>query len=348
MLKKYLPEFKIPIKYHVLFWLVYFLLNFIRFASINRDYWYSLKSNLVEFPLNILITYFTIYYLIPRFILKKKYVWFFVYFLLSLLLFYLVRTSLNYVLVTQNLWPESQGYQEPFTFIHILEMMIGTLYMIALVSAIKLTYDWITEKRKNDQLQRMQLETELALLKTQIQPHFFFNTLNNLYALVVKKSPNAPDVVLKLSEIMQYLLYEVKEPRISLLKSINYLHNYLELEKLRYGDRIKSEIKIHGDIDEIEVPPLLFLPFIENCFKHGAKTEGDINVFINFAIQDNFLFFTVMNSFDSEVSLNVKHGIGIQNVRRRLKLLYGSRFILETGPVGKVYKVLLKLPLDEN
>ena len=348
MLKKYLPEFKIPIKYHVLFWLVYFLLNFIRFASINRDYWYSLKSNLVEFPLNILITYFTIYYLIPRFILKKKYVWFFVYFLLSLLLFYLVRTSLNYVLVTQNLWPESQGYQEPFTFIHILEMMIGTLYMIALVSAIKLTYDWITEKRKNDQLQRMQLETELALLKTQIQPHFFFNTLNNLYALVVKKSPNAPDVVLKLSEIMQYLLYEVKEPRISLLKSINYLHNYLELEKLRYGDRIKSEIKIHGDIDEIEVPPLLFLPFIENCFKHGAKTEGDINVFINFAIQDNFLFFTVMNSFDSEVSLNVKHGIGIQNVRRRLKLLYVSRVILETGPVGKVYKVLLKLPLDEN
>ena len=261
------------------------------------------------------------------------------------MIFYVVRTGLNFVLVSENLWPEAQGNQEPFTLIHIVEVMIGTIYVIALVSAIKLAYDWITEKRKNDELQRIQLQTELDFLKTQIQPHFFFNTLNNLYALVIKQSPNAPDVVLKLSEIMQYVLYEVKEPKISLMKSINYLHSYLELEKLRYGDRVQSEISIDGDIDDVEVPPLIFLPFIENCFKHGAKSDKDIKVDISFVVKDNFLYFTVENTFDGEQEFIQKHGIGIENVRRRLQLLFGNKHKFETRSSGNRFKVQLKLPI---
>ncbi len=345
MFKKLFSEFRIPLRFHVLFWIIYFVFNFFRFGSINNDYWYSLKSNLVEFPLNIIITYFTIYYLIPRFLVKKRYILFVFYFFLSLMLFYVVRTGLNFVLVSENLWPEAQGNQEPFTLIHIVEVMIGTIYVIALVSAIKLAFDWITEKRKNDELQRIQLQTELDFLKTQIQPHFFFNTLNNLYALVIKQSPNAPDVVLKLSEIMQYVLYEVKEPKIRLMKSINYLHSYLELEKLRYGDRVQSEISIDGDIDDVEVPPLIFLPFIENCFKHGAKSDKDIKVDISFVVKGNFLYFTVENTFDGKQEFIQKHGIGIENVRRRLQLLFGNKHKFETRSSGKSFKVQLKLPI---
>jgi len=229
--------------------------------------------------------------------------------------------------------------------IHFVEVMIGTVYVIALVSAIKLAYDWISEKRKNDELQRIQLQTELDFLKTQIQPHFFFNTLNNLYALVIKQSPKAPDVVMKLSEIMQYVLYEVKEPQISLLKSINYLYSYLELEKLRYGDRVHSEISIEGDIDEVMVPPLIFLPFIENCFKHGGKETGDIKVDINFAVRDNFLYFSVDNTLGEDKEFYTKHGIGIENVKRRLELLYGKRYTLKTSASEDMFKVLLKIPL---
>lgn len=348
MFKKLFSEFRIPIRYHFLFWLVYFVFNFFRFATINNDYWYSLKSNLIEFPLNIIITYFTIYYLIPQYILKKKYLEFFLLFMFSLGLFYLTRTGLNYILVTENIWPEAQGNQEPFTIIHIVELVIGAIYVIALVSAIKLTYDWVNEKKRNDDLQRMQLETELNFLKTQIQPHFFFNTLNNLYALVIKQSPNAPNVVLKLSEIMQYVLYEVKEPKISLMKSINYLYSYLELEKLRYGDRVKSEISIDGNIDDIEIPPLLFLPFIENCFKHGTKHQEDIKVHIDFVVKDNYLYFTVTNNFVKQDADTTKHGIGLKNVERRLQLLYGSAYGLKTKSKGNEYIVNLKLPLYED
>lgn len=348
MFKKLFSKFHIPVRYHLIFWLSYFFFNFIRFGSINQDYWYSLKSNLVEFPLNIIISYFTIYYLIPNFILKKKYVEFFILFTLSLFLFYSVRTGLHYVLVSENIWPEAEGVHKAFTFDHIVEVNIGVIYVIALVSAIKLTYEWIRERGRNDELQKVQLQTELNFLKTQIQPHFFFNTLNNLYSLVINKSPNAPDVVMKLSEIMQYVLYEVKEPKISLLKEINYLYSYLELEKLRYGDKIKSDIKIDGNIDDLEIPPLLFLPFIENCFKHGVKNNDNVKVDISFEIKDNFLFFTVSNNFQNNQLKPIKHGIGIENVKRRLQLLYGNKFSLETSAEKNKFKVLLKLPIDED
>jgi LytS/YehU family sensor histidine kinase len=247
-------------------------------------------------------------------------------------------------LVTKNVWPENSGFNA-FTFDHIVEVTIGVLYVTAIGATIKLTYEWINEKRKNEELQKTQLRTELNFLKSQIQPHFFFNTLNNLYALIIKKSPNAPDVVLKLSEIMQYVLYDSKEQNISLLKEINYIYSYLDLEKLRYGDRVKSKIEIIGNMDEIEIPPLLFLPFIENCFKHGTANNNNIKVDIRFELTDNFLFFTVANTFYQTNKINQKHGIGIENVKRRLQLLYGENFTLETEIKKTKFKVLLKFPI---
>ncbi len=348
MFKKLFSTFHIPIRFHLLFWTSYFTFNFVRYGSINNDYWYSFKSNLVEFPLNIIITYFTIYYLIPKFILKKKYFNFFVLFILALILFYLVRTGLNYILVTKNIWPEAAGLQRAFTFNHVVEVTIGAIYVITFVSAIKLTFEWIREKGKNDELQKMQLQTELNFLKTQIQPHFFFNTLNNLYSLVIKKSPDAPDAILKLSEFMQYVIYEVKEPEISLLKEINYIYSYLELEKLRYGNKVVSDIRINGNIDELKIPPLLFLPFIENCFKHGVKNNDNVKVYINFELRNNFLYFTVSNTFQNNKETPIKHGIGIENVKRRLLLLYDKDFSLKTSVKDNKFNVLLKLPINED
>ncbi|MBP2833002.1 histidine kinase [Aquimarina sp. U1-2] len=348
MLTKISQAYNNPIspKYHFLFWLCYFMINFIRWGSYFGDYMYSLKSNLVEFPIHILLVYFNIWYLIPKFILKRRFFLYVIFLVLSLIIVYVVRTGLNYILVTKNIWPEAIGNQEAFSFNHILAVIIGELYVVALVTAIKLTVDWITERKKNESLRELQLQTELKYLKSQIQPHFFFNTLNNLYALIIEKSEKASDVVLKLSEIMQYVLYDVKESKIGLLSEINYINSYLELEELRYGNRISSKIEIKGDIDDITIPPLLLLPFIENCFKHGAKNNNDIALSIYFEnLKDEQLIFKAENNFNLHNQIIKKHGIGIENIKRRLELLYKNRYVLETKIIDNTYNVLLKIPI---
>ena len=259
-----------------------------------------------------------------------------------------MRTELHFFLVSENIWPEAEANQKAFTFNHIIAVTIGIIYVIALASTLKLTFDWVFEKGRNEKLKKMQLLTELQLLKTQIQPHFFFNTLNNLYALAIEKSDNAPEAILKLSEMMQYVLYEVKESKISLLKEINYIHSYLELEKLRFGDAIKSKLIISGNIDGAVVPPLLFLPFIENCFKHGAKNNDAIQVNIIFEKKDKILLFYVENNFNVISNEATKHGLGIENVKRRLQLLYPGEFTLKTEVKERKYIVKLTIPLVDK
>jgi len=338
----------IPVKYHVLFWAGYFTFNVIRWGSYFSDYWYSLKSNLVEFPLHLILVYINIYFLIPKFILTKKYTTYITLFLGFLLVLYCVRTGLNYVLVTENIWPEAESQQKAFTFNHIIAVTLGEMYVVALATAIKLTVDWIHERKRNQELQKIQLKTELNFLKSQIQPHFFFNTLNNLYALTLEKSDVAPEVVLKLSNIMHYVLYEVKEPLIGLLDSIKYIQNYLDLERLRYGDKIISTLEIIGEIEDVKVPPLLFLPFIENSFKHGVRNLEHSKVNITFENIDNKLLnFTVENTIDEQQNaINAgSPGIGNQNVRRRLELLFKNNFELKTYIVNGNYCVQLKMPI---
>ncbi|WP_372793350.1 sensor histidine kinase [Lutibacter sp.] len=325
----------------------YFSFNIIRWGSYFDDYWYSLKSNLVEFPLHIILVYFNFYFLIPKFILTKKYKRYIFFIITSLGAVYVIRTELNYFLVTENIWPEAESTQQAFTFNHIIAVILGEVYVVAFVSAIKLTVDWIYERNRVEDLQKVQLITELNFLKAQIQPHFFFNTLNNLYALTLEKSDIAPSVVLKLSDIMQYVLYDVKEPLISLHNEINYIQNYLDLEKLRYGDQVNSTIEIKGNIEDIKVPPLLFLPFIENCFKHGSKENGLIQVHINFEVLKNkMLRFKVENTFTELIKSTKKHGIGIQNVKRRLELLFDNKFKFKTAIKKRKYLVSLKIPIQ--
>lgn len=339
----------IPRKYHIIFWLSYFTFNVIRWGSYFDDYWYSLKSNLVEFPLHILIVYFHIYVLIPKFILTKKYKQYVFYLILSLAALYMVRTGLNYLLVTKDIWPEAESAQQAFTFNHIVAVTIGELYVIALATALKLAFDWIYEMDRVKKIQELQLTTELEFLKSQIQPHFFFNTLNNLYALALEKSDAAPSVILKLSNIMEYVLYDVKESKVRLFTAINYINNYIDLERLRFGDSVKSNVDITGEIDNISIPPLLFLPFIENCFKHGVKKNNEVKIEIEFKnIDDTFLEFTVTNTFEDVLNVETKHGIGNKNVRRRLELLYNTNFTLLTNSSGNTYKVYLKIPINED
>ena len=336
----------ISTKYHIFFWMGYFTFNVIRWGSYFDDYWYSLKSNLVEFPLHMLIVYLNIYVLLPKFILKKRYKKYIVLLLLALGALYIIRTGLNYILVSENIWPEAESTQQAFTFNHIIAVVLGELYVLALATVIKLTVDWVYERKRFENLQELQLETELEFLKTQIQPHFFFNTLNNLYALTLEKSKNAPNVVLKLSEIMEYVLYEAKEPEIRLINEINYVQNYIDLEKLRYGDNVVVKTTIQGDIENAKVPPLLFLPFIENCFKHGTRENNFLNVQISFEkLPDNYLKFSVLNNYNQFSNKVKEHGIGNKNVERRLQLLFEKDYELYVTSKNQLFNVELTIPL---
>jgi len=318
----------------------------VRWGSYFDDYWYSLKSNLVEFPIHILVIYINVYYLIPKFILRKKYRTYVFLLLLMLIMVYLVRTGLNYLLVTKDIWPEAEDPTKFMELNHIIAVVLGELYVIGFVSAIKLVLDWAIEKRRNEDLAKLQMSTELKYLRTQIQPHFFFNTLNNLYALTLKKSDNAPRLVIKLSNMMQYILYEVKSSKASLLKEIGHINNFIDIERLRFDDKVDSEMDITGNIEDVIVPPLLFLSFVENCFKHGMKENDNLRINMSFDISNNgYLEFTLVNSFNPKKTQDDSIGIGNENAKRRLKLLFSNNYILDSKIEGENYKLFLKIPI---
>lgn len=332
-------------RYHVVFWLVYFAFNSIRWGSYFDDYWFSFKSNLIEFPLHIIIVYFNIYYLVPKFIIGKKYKFYLISLLIVLGINYFVRIGLVYWLITNDTSPIVQGSSGLFSFNHIVAITLGEIYVLALVSGIKFTIDYVIELNKNNQLLELQSETEMKFLKAQIQPHFFFNTLNNLYALTLKKSAKAAEVVLKLSEILEYVIYDLNKKKIPLLKEINYVQNYIELERIQRGDLVESNVEIIGKIDDVVIPPFLFLPFVENCFKHGQLSTGKIFIEMTFKRNKKELEFILKNSYERECLPNTKSGIGIINIKRMLELIYGNAFQLKNYPTENQYIVVLKIPI---
>ncbi len=206
-------------------------------------------------------------------------------------------------------------------------------------------------QRERMDLQRQNLTSELKYLKTQINPHFFFNTLNSLYALTLKKSDIAPEIVLKLSEMMRYMLYESNERMLSLQQEIQYIENYLDLEKLRHGENFKMEMNITGEPAGHKIAPLLFIPFLENSFKHGIDHQlksGYVNIDLD--IQQKSLTLKVINSLpDQDVIAKSEGkkigGIGLTNVRRRLNILYPQKHKLEVKKNEKEFQVTLYLEI---
>lgn len=167
-----------------------------------------------------------------------------------------------------------------------------------------------------------------------------------MYALTLDKSDNAPRLVIKLSDMMQYVLYEVNSSKASLLQEINHINNFIDIEYLRYGDRVESEMDITGNLEDAEVPPLLFLSFVENCFKHGLRENDKVKINMSFEITNkSYLEFKLSNNFNPNISQNQNNGIGIANAKRRLKLLFYNDFILETTINDDKYNLFVKIPV---
>lgn len=330
--------FRYRVWWHVLFWLVwYFFYTFTYSTGVLEKYQFI--QNLYLLPVRMAGTYLLIYWILPNFLLKKKNLLFFILLVLHGFLFGL---SIWLVLYLVN------SFQSPDTLPFIRPLVLN--YQIpATAAAIYLFKRWYLIRQYSLNLEKEKIEAELNFLKSQIHPHFLFNTLNNLYALTLKKSDKAPDIVIQLSHLLEYTLYSGKETEVELSEEIKQLVGYIDLEKLRFGKRLRINTEITGNTDGLMIAPLLLLPFVENSFKHGASNDLE-SPFIDLKIktEDNRLIFSISNSYRSESGKFERYNerIGLKNVKRRLELLYPDKHYLEIIQKQDIFDVNLKLELN--
>ena len=342
--------YTITLKHHIVFWTIYFLINTFRWGRYFDDFLYSFQSGLLGFPIHIFLCYLNIYVLMPRFIFKKKYSLFILFLLSSIFMMVVVKFNLTYYLLNSNVWPEGPEIVNTLTANYVMDMMIGELYVITFVTAIKITSDWIQENKRSSDLEKAQLETQLLFLRSQVSPHFFFNTLNNIYSLSLEGSKRTPKVILKLSELMRYLIYDTKNKRQDLSNEILCIQNYLELEKIRYSDNLEINMNIVGQIEGKVIAPILLLSFVENAFKHGANKSIDkIKIDIDFNVKGDFLNFKIVNQIpvrpkNKQIFKRNQGGIGLSNVKKRLKLGYKKDdYKMSINSSNNLFTVKLKI-----
>lgn len=331
--------------YHVVFWIFVFVFNAAYIAFIGDDRTVSLYNLGLRIPFILACCYINLYYLMPRFYYTGKLL---LYALLVLVLIFTLNAINLYfleVFVESPICPSTFEADATFNGSNYIYKGFYLFSIVGLTSGIKLSKNHLTEKQKAEAIEKEKLQTELSLLKSQINPHFFFNTLNNLYALTMKKSDQAPEVVLKLSDLMSYSLYESDGPTVSLEKEVSHLRNYIELETVRLGNKMKVEFAVEGQIEKQVVPPLLFLPIIENCFKH-ASAKGSGSIIITLTIRPNAILLVTSNPSQPSVeTLGKKGGLGLRNVQRRLQLLYTHHYQFETAFADGVFTSTLQIPV---
>jgi hypothetical protein len=230
------------------------------------------------------------------------------------------------------------------------ELLLFTLIYMGITTLVRLSAAWFSLQESRSKLAHLEKEkadAELGWLKSQLNPHFFFNSLNNLYSLVLKKDVQAPATLLKLASAMRYMIYESDGVYVPLVREVEYISNYIELQKLRVRDRSWINFVIEGEIGDQQVAPLIFIVFIENAFKHGGATTG---VDIRFEVMEERVRLRVGNSKGvvGEQVPETARGLGIENVRRRLELIYGERYKLTIEDGDEQYVVLLDLEIENH
>ncbi|MHC1708355.1 MAG: sensor histidine kinase [Bacteroidales bacterium] len=323
---------------HVIFWITVVSTFVLFYGTYSKNYLGTLQTLLVTLPVDIGFTYFVLYFLIPRFLPKKKYFLFLLFFLVSNAVIVVLERALNLYIAEPMMWPKEMLKDIPFWHISIFSLAININIIVFLAASIKLLKYWYVTQQLKNELELQNKASELALLKSQISPHFLFNTLNNIHTLISKEAEMASDSVVKLSEIMRYMLYDANFERVPLQKEIDYLNSYIDLQKLRIKDPEVFQFTVNGEPDGLMIAPMLFIPFVENACKHGEKKNRTNGVDISLYIQGQQIKLKVVNTIASELmnSKDMTGGIGLRNVTRRLELLYpGSHDLIIRSEAGK-------------
>ena len=332
---------------HVGYWLFWLLL----YASVNAfnsniDFfswiWVELQVMCIKLP----FTYFAMYYLVPQILFKGEYVKFFFLTALSAAVGGLGIWGFHYYILA-----EMAGYQRPASFINVgyFFKSLDLIYIATFPVIYKMQQHYVAQEKRNQQISQQKLQAELELLKHQLHPHFLFNTLNNLYGLILAKDQKAGDSILYLSSLLSFMLYDCTTDFISLEKEIAQLKNYIELEKIRYGSRLQISFETAGNIEANRIAPLLLFVFIENAFKHGVgKNLRDSWIRVNLWVDENQLVFMIENNKEPgylpDTATDQKGGIGLANIRKRLELIYPDSHTLTIAD-GDTYIINLTLSL---
>lgn len=338
---------------HIIFWIIVLLILTVIY-SVHISLITSFRNSLIYGTVQVAYYYAIAYWVVPAYLFKGKY---FKCILLSLVVAVvsmLLSRSIGlifvipYMIETQHLTdPDYLSantgpfLQSLFNTVALVNAFKGTNLVIGFVLAIKLFKMWYERKQAA-------LEAELGALKAQIHPHFLFNTLNNLYALSLNNSPKSPELILGLSDILRYMLYECSKDEVPLEKEVFMMQQYVNLEKLRYEDRIDINFNISGNLKNKQIAPLLILPFIENSFKHGAsEATGQVWVNIDIAVRDNWFKLKVSNNNPQQkASGDESPGIGLNNVVKRLNLLYPDGHYLKIMDEEDTFLIVLDVELS--
>jgi two-component system, LytTR family, sensor kinase len=341
---------------HILFWCTYLPLNaslacVIQGATIYDNLGQTLIGESTTLITKMAVVYFIFYYVVPRYLDRvspaKLFLMIVAAFLVGVIMYRTIDVYLYYGIILR------QDGGAIFSEINVPLALFDLFVTTSAALTIKLVRVGYNQLEYEQQLIKEKLSAELDFLRAQTNPHFLFNTLNNLYGLSRKKSDKAPQGIMMLSKILRFMLYDCKAPRIPLINEAKMLQDYIELEKLRYDDRLTVKYEQNLDNSGTLIAPLLLLPFVENSFKHGAHSSTDAaEIRITLNLKKQQLEFLVENTFD-EPDASIRpgddaHGIGISNQRRQLELLYPNRHTFETGSKNGWYRARLTVDLSEE
>jgi hypothetical protein len=331
---------------HLFFWMadsLFFTVLFIANGSLGKQlfvaaFWIPIRLIYYCYPL--------MYWALPQYLLKGKYL----QFTFIILLWAVAGWFLNYLFRVYVFIPVQE-------FLHFDNIVRGGWqpgsYLASTTTAgvacgIVLFKHWMKKQQEWMQAEKEKVTAELQLLKAQVHPHFLFNTLNNIYSFSLEHSPKTPGLIVKLSSLLSYMLYDCKAEQVLLEKEIEVMKAYIDLEKERYANRLEISVNIEGDIKDKYIAPLLLLPFLENAFKHGTAEQLEKPwLSMDLAVKQNTLRCKIVNSKNEFVPVSEK-GIGIQNVKKRLSFLYPDRHELKLSDEGDFFVVSLLLQLTES
>lgn len=316
---------------HLLFWIANLTIVFLLFQVqfLDPDYpYYFWKTNIITWAVSLALFYGHYSILIPQFLLNKHYLLYGI-FLLTLMTAGFVMLGLNW---NQFVW---EGFPAPVALISKVSYSVFSHVFAG--GALRILDYFITSERKKQELKEELKTSELVFLKSQMSPHFLFNTLNNIYSLSLNESHNTSKALNELKDLMTYINEVKNGERVSIEKEILHLKSFISLNNLRYGCKVNFEYHIKKDF---ELEPLLLIPFLENAYKHGKTDKGSV-IDIGISSDENGLLFQVINEAAENKRKDDVGGIGIKNIQRRLELIYGLKQHLTTQLLGNQYSVSL-------
>ncbi len=347
VLKKYDSWSWERISRHVLYWLLWAIffvfVNIVTQPEFKLWQWAAFEG--LVLPVKIVSSYTIAYGLMPRFLYRKHYWQFFSSAFLSVMVF----GMLLYLVSSYVVNPYILDGTDPYPISKFVYKGLELVYIAALVLGIKFFQNYVYEQQRNQILAEQKVQAELKYLKNQMQPHFLFNTLNNIYGMVLSNDKSAADYIVKLSELLSYMLYDSDTKTIELSKEIEMLDSFIELERLRYHRKLDFSYSKGKLTPYLKIAPLLLIPFVENAFKHGpAKEEGASLITINVDTQNSILYFSVENSYSHQDNdPSIQSGIGLENIKKRLDILYPDRHTLNIEK-DTTFKISLMIELDHS